>query len=220
MKKRRIQKLLHLYKQCKKSNSSFFFLLVTNFIIKLIYNKNIYLHQKVSINNIKNLHCKNLLKIGIEYVGFSSKFDATILNLQGSLIIGDNYSIGRGCRIDIGKNGTVVIGNGGELNVNSTLVIMHHLQIGDNTIISWNCQIIDEDFHKIKNSRLSIQNNNKIIIGNHVWIGLGVLILKGSEIADGCIVAANSVVNKKFTIPNCLIAGNPARVIKENIEWV
>ena len=57
-----------------------------------------------------------------------------------------------------------------------------------------------------------------IKIGNHVWIGANVTILKGVSIGDGSIVAAGSVVTK--SIPEaCLAAGVPAKVIKENVQW-
>lgn len=57
-----------------------------------------------------------------------------------------------------------------------------------------------------------------IVIGNHVWIGLNVTILKGVTIGDGCMVAAGAVVTKSFP-PNYLIGGVPAKIIKEDILW-
>ncbi len=55
-------------------------------------------------------------------------------------------------------------------------------------------------------------------IGNHVWIGMNVLILKGVTINDGAIIAAGSVVTRDVPA-NCLAAGVPAYVIKENVTW-
>ena len=56
-----------------------------------------------------------------------------------------------------------------------------------------------------------------MIIGNHVWIGKDVTILKGVHIADGAIIGAGVVV--KDIPARCLAVGNPAHVIKENVEW-
>ncbi len=57
-----------------------------------------------------------------------------------------------------------------------------------------------------------------MIIGNHVWIGENALILKGVKIGDNSIVGAGSVVTKD--VPNnSIVAGNPARIIKNNINW-
>ena len=56
-------------------------------------------------------------------------------------------------------------------------------------------------------------------IGNEVWICCDSTILKGSSIPDGSIIGAKSLVNKKFGKTNCLYAGNPASLKKENISW-
>tara|TARA_B100000900_G_C20487858_1_gene678270 strand:+ start:164 stop:655 length:492 start_codon:yes stop_codon:yes gene_type:complete len=53
-----------------------------------------------------------------------------------------------------------------------------------------------------------------IIIGNNVWIGANVTILKGVKIGDNSIIAAGSVVVKDIH-KNCIVAGNPAKIIKE-----
>jgi tetrahydrodipicolinate N-succinyltransferase len=57
-----------------------------------------------------------------------------------------------------------------------------------------------------------------IKIGNRVWIGAHVSILKGSEIGDGSVVAIRSLVNDKFPA-NVLLAGIPARVKRHDISW-
>ena len=52
-----------------------------------------------------------------------------------------------------------------------------------------------------------------ITIGDNVWIGGGVTIVPGVTIGDNVVIGAGSVVTKSFP-DNCLIAGNPARIIK------
>jgi acetyltransferase-like isoleucine patch superfamily enzyme len=58
-----------------------------------------------------------------------------------------------------------------------------------------------------------------IIIGNHVWVGMNATILKGVTIGDGAIIAAGSIVTKDVKA-NTLVGGVPARILKENVEWV
>ena len=53
-----------------------------------------------------------------------------------------------------------------------------------------------------------------IYIGNDVWISTGCIILPGASIGEGSVVAAKSLINKKFP-KNCLIGGIPAKIIKE-----
>jgi acetyltransferase-like isoleucine patch superfamily enzyme len=146
------------------------------------------------------------------------KSDKTYLNIQGKLIINGISSIGRGCRLDIAKNATVTKGDGGYMNANTLLIISHRLNIGDNCAISWDCQFLDDDFHELQYEGKK-ESDNAIIIGNNVWIGCGAKIYKGTRIPDGCVVASDSVVKGVFTSEASLIAGSPAKVIKENVSW-
>ena len=54
--------------------------------------------------------------------------------------------------------------------------------------------------------------------GDKVWIATNAMILPGVTIGDGAIVAAGAVVTKDVP-PRCMVAGVPAKVIKENVEW-
>lgn len=213
-----MNKLFALLKNLRKSESNYIIVLLRFFWIRIFNNKSFLLHQKVSIKGIKNIEIKGILKVGIDYVGFVHRTDKTYLNIKGKLSIKDNYSIGRGCRFDIGENAIVTIGSGGYINYNTCLIIMYNLHIGDNCAISWNCQFLDDDFHNIEYSGKRTINNS-IIIGNNVWIGCGVKIYKGTVIPDGCVIASDTIVKGVFEIENSLIGGNPARVIKENIQW-
>ena len=57
-------------------------------------------------------------------------------------------------------------------------------------------------------------------IGNNVYMGPGAVIYGDIEIADGCYIGANAVVNKSFKEPNSVIAGVPAKVIKtDSVNW-
>jgi acetyltransferase-like isoleucine patch superfamily enzyme len=77
------------------------------------------------------------------------------------------------------------------------------------------------DAHKIydRTSGERINPPEPIIIGNRVWIGENVQILKGTVIPDGCVISSMSRVSGVFTEPNCIIGGSPARVIRQNIDW-
>lgn len=58
-----------------------------------------------------------------------------------------------------------------------------------------------------------------IIVGNHVWCGANCQLISGSEIGDGCVVGAASLVNKVIKA-NSTCAGIPAKILREcNIRW-
>ncbi|WGX75703.1 acyltransferase [Paraclostridium bifermentans] len=60
--------------------------------------------------------------------------------------------------------------------------------------------------------------NKGIKIGNDCWIGAGAVFLDGAELGDGCVVASNSVVNKRID-NNSIIAGMPAKIIKKEVKY-
>lgn len=73
--------------------------------------------------------------------------------------------------------------------------------------------IIDNETKK----RINLAQN--ILIENHVWIGAHSIILKGVNIKSNTIIRTNSLVTK--SIPsNCIAAGIPAKIIKNNIDWI
>jgi len=61
-------------------------------------------------------------------------------------------------------------------------------------------------------------HRNVIVIGEHVWVSKGAFIMHGTNIGNGSIIGAKSVVKGQFP-NNCVIGGNPAKLIKQNIAW-
>lgn len=216
-----LNKIITLWRKCQTSQSNFVGVLL-KILVYYIKSKSIIIaHPNTIIRGCQNIKTNRELFIGINDVGFTHKYDRTYLNVKGHLIFDGVYSIGRGCRFDIGEKGVVHIGVGGYINCNSTVIIMHSLSIGNNCAISWNCQFLDDDFHEMiyNNDNNSNNKNNSIFVGNSVWIGCNVKVYKGSYIADGCVVASDTIIKGKFQTPNCIIAGTPARIVKENINW-
>ena len=97
----------------------------------------------------------------------------------------------------------------------------NRIVIGDNCMFSWGIQIISSDGHSIydKVTKKLLNSSGSIKIGNHCWIGSDVKILKNVELADNIICGANSLVTKSCLIPNTVISGMPAKIIKENVAW-
>ena len=88
--------------------------------------------------------------------------------------------------------------------------------IGRNCLIGFNVTIMDSDFHDLNpTKRLDPTNikTKKVIIEDNIFIGSNVLILRGVHIGKNSVIAAGSVVTKSFP-ENCVIAGNPAKIIK------
>lgn len=92
------------------------------------------------------------------------------------------------------------------------------MTIGDGCVIAMGTVIRDNDGGNHHLSTSGYVNAKPVSIGNHVWIGENSMVLKGVTIGDGAVVAAASVVTKDVP-PHCLVAGTPARVIRQDIDW-
>lgn len=131
-----------------------------------------------------------------------------IINNGGTLVV-ENCQLYTGVRIEIGKNGSLRIGNGTYVNRNSLLVCESEINIGADCKISWDVIIMDSDMHPI-NSKTII--HKPVNIEDDVWIGCRCIILKGVTIGKGAIIAAGSIVTKNVP-PHTIYGGNPAKFL-------
>ena len=119
---------------------------------------------------------------------------------------------------------TVIVGDG--TGFMGTEMVLY--EKGSRVIIGKDCMIAKEtriycsDFHAIIDlaSGRPFNQGKEIIIGNHVWIGEGVKILKNCHITDDVIVGTASVVTKDLSESKAVYAGNPAVCRKKYINWV
>lgn len=114
---------------------------------------------------------------------------------------------------------------GNKFSCRAVNMLMHEnyssVTIGYDCMISSNVSIWATDAHALFNKGENKAYNlaKPIVIGDHVWLGYDVKIAKGVTIPDNSVVGMGAVVLGKFTEPNTIIAGNPAKVIKTNIDW-
>lgn len=177
-------------------------------LTKIQYGKDLLLKGVPVIFNKKGA----TLKIG-NNVTVKSSFLSNLVGLYSRTIIVTRTSE---ATIEIGDN----VGISG-----ATIYARKGIYIGNNTCIGGNCKILDNDFHPIeveaRNKLLRDANGGdsalvpswEIRIGKNCFIGCNSIILKGTVLGDGCVVGAGAVVCGKFE-NNCVIAGNPAKVIK------
>lgn len=117
-------------------------------------------------------------------------------------------------RIESFRSLGMEIGKGTYIFSNSVMTAEPYLiQIGDNCIISSGVMFATHDASAKYYIDGASDIFGRIRIGNNCFIGMGAIILPGSEIPDNCIVGAGSVVTKKFKKPGFVIAGNPAKEI-------
>lgn len=141
-----------------------------------------------------------------------------------NFIYGKGLTLGRGCRIDVGKNkDALIIGSNARIGDYVHINADKHVYIGNNVLMASKIYISDANHGLYYGEHQSIPNSNPslrelyfkpVTIGDNVWIGENVVILPGTKIGNGCIVGANSVLNGKEYPDNSIVAGVPGRVIK------
>lgn len=161
-----------------------------------------------------------MLQIGKHSLGFLDKQNCrTIWNVVGTLHMHGKVWIGQGCCIEVGENATLTLGRDFNVTGRSTLLCTNRITFGDECLLSWDLLIMDKDWHQvISMTDDRILNPSKPInVGSHVWIGCRSLILKGVNISDNVIVAANSTISCSIDKEFVVASGN--RVLKENVRW-
>lgn len=168
------------------------------------------IHKTARINlNKGHLALNRYITKKDPFVGNIEMYENAEINAQST------FFFHSGCDIMVFKNATLNLGSG-YINRYAKIRCYSSITIGNEVAISENFSAWDSDAHAIVgNEQNMIQ---PIVIGNKVWIGTNVTVLKGVTIGDGAIIAAGSVVTKNIPA-NCLAAGIPAKVIKENVFW-
>ena len=113
------------------------------------------------------------------------------------------------------KDSTISIGDNCILN-GTMIHCRTNISIGSFCMFGPGTHIIDNDSHRIsikQNERRQPPYSAPIIIEDNVWVGMNSIILKGVKISNNSIVAAHSVVTKDIP-ENVLVAGNPAKIVK------
>lgn len=151
---------------------------------------------------------------------------------------GDGFTTGYSCRLEMFDTGSneekkIIIGKNCKLGDNVHISAGESVTIGDNCLMASKIFISDSNHGDYSgnadSSSPDISPDNRplctksVSIGNNVWIGENVCILLGVKIGDGCIIGANSVINKDV-LSNSIAVGSPARVIKtynfKEKQWI
>lgn len=132
---------------------------------------------------------------------------------QSQLSVDGNFDIFYGNDVHIFSGGKLEL-DSGFINSYGKIECHKYIKIGKNCAIGPYAIILDSDGHQI----LGKCNTAEVIIGNNVWIGARVTILKGVHIGDDAVIAAGTIVNKDVPAKS-LVAGNPMHLICDNVEW-
>ncbi len=197
---------------------------------------------------LKKKSCQNEIRVSNENKSQDLKKLQIFVKGNGNkVVVGQNIMIHDFCKILIhGNNNTIILGDDINVTFSADLRISTEcqngcIQIGNGTSI-WDAEILNLDSGSsisigsdcMISKGVSIQNSDqhallidgrvcnraqKLCIGNHVWVGANVSIMKNAAIPDGAVIGRGAIVAGQYNEPNCVIVGVPARIVKRNIQW-
>lgn len=157
-----------------------------------IYEGTRFKNSSISVSSNSEIEIKN------------SKFNIVNLKIysnEGVVEIGENFSCW-GVQLRGHEQGSIV-------------------KIGSNCMFSSDIFIYPTDVHTIFDQFTGdvLNESSPVIIGNHVWCGRSVTILKGSVVRNDVVIGSGSLLTKVFNENNIVIGGSPAQVLKRGVNW-
>ncbi|ADB36783.1 acyltransferase [Spirosoma linguale] len=181
-----------------------------------IINKGVFLQVRIDINGNNNI-------VDIAEGAFLTNMTIYIRGNNNLLRIGAYCKVKGGCVWFEDDNGQVIIGDHTSIE-SAHLAVTEpgkRITIGEDCMLSAGIDIRTGDSHSILDTETGKRINyaQDVTIGNHVWIGLNAVLLKGVSIGNNSIISTNAVVTQ--AIPDhSIAAGVPAKIIKSNVDWL
>lgn len=136
------------------------------------------------------------------------------LAVYGTLRLGRDVKLSSGCALQVSPGAELVLEDGVFVGRHTVIAAAGSIRIGAHTEIAEHCSIRDSDHDLDAAARRAGKSNvTAVEIADHVWIGAGVRVLRGSRLGPRVVVGANAVVREAFD-EGSVLAGVPARVIR------
>lgn len=142
---------------------------------------------------------------------------------QGKLVFEGKANLTRNIKLVLWGGGIIKIGENVYIRNNANISCCNRITIGHHTRCSNNVWMTDTSYHftYLTTDKVVKQNHAQVTIGHHCWIGAYSTIMKGVHLPPFTTVAANSLVNKNIVNKeSCLLAGSPAKLIREGFKRV
>lgn len=162
-----------------------------------------------------------MIRLGIHRVSIYPHKGVTFENHGGDITFNGPCILGSGTFISIGKRGKLEIGANVEATAELKLICYNSIKLDNFVLIGWENFIMDTSFHQLTTPTGAPKGTvtSPIHIGAHTWLGFKCSVMPGADIPKKCVVASNSLVNKKYYVePYTLVAGVPA-VVKAAGVW-
>lgn len=126
--------------------------------------------------------------------------------------VGDDFKVWSGHRPTLISGwGRLRFGDRVFVNVGTTIISVEAITVGSDVAFASEVYVIDSDSHGVEGRE---HRQAPVVIGDGCWIGARAMILPGVTLGKRVLVAAGAVVTRDVP-DDCLVAGNPARVVRQ-----
>ena len=202
--------------------------MIIKLLEKLVYRTS--LQTFIVKQHERDLIARNKTRVtGTDFTFYPETIITNMQNDPSKIVIGTHTNV-RGTLQIFKYGGKIMIGNDCYVGDGSRIWSGEEIHIGNDVLISHNVNIVDTQAHELDSAERANRHRalikdgpweqkgsietRRIIIKDKVWISFNVIILKGVTIGEGAVVAAGSVVTKDVE-PYTMVAGNPAKFIKQ-----
>lgn len=185
--------------------------------------------DKSRANTIRTSHA-SIKKCSLRFNGQGNTIQLDECDLYNTSIFirgtGHTLIVGKGVQLEnirikiIGTSNCVRIGAGTTMGGGNIICGGKEIPIfvGEKCVVADGVDIWSTDTHSITQRGELINAPRPIHIGNHVWIGKDVAILKGVSVGDNAVIGMRSTVTCDIA-PGSVNVGSPVRQVKEDIDW-
>lgn len=156
-------------------------------------------------------------------IGEGSRLKNTQVLISGDnnhIIAEDGSKLDGPCKITLEGNSTLYIGRNSGIRGVTFVAKDANITVGRNCMFSYDVIVRNNDSHKVLDQDGNVTNKAQdVVIGDHVWLCERSTILKGVTIGNDSVIAYGAIVTKDCP-KNSIMAGNPARVVMQDINWL
>ena len=190
--------------------------------IPIVFHKNV---------RIKGMHRGCIIveneKTAIANIGFfegigGDSSSHTVLDFRnsGELVLKGKCCIAKGSYV-LADHSKICIGEHFHGGANLKVISRSSVIIGSDCLTAWDCTIMDSDGHDILENERVLNAPRPIVIGEHVWMGVGCSILKGAVVPDNTVLGSNTVVTKTLPDSNAayITKNGETIAVRHNVTW-
>ena len=159
-----------------------------------------------------------MIRLGFLHSDLFSWKEPVHLNIAGRIVFEGRMGLGVGSTIEVARSACLELGGNLQIGARTKLFCRESIKIGNNTRMAWEAQVIDTNFHYIKNIHTGeiAKDTKAVVIGENNWLGNRCSIMQGTHTPNFTIIASNSLCNRNYsdvTEQYSIIGGLPAKLI-------